>query len=147
MKRLKRRQVVQGATIYEVGSGSTKIHTIDFVENSKGFLLISPMRVVDGKQETLTYLEKCGEVDPDLLIHTDDNDIGKYTLYGSQWWIVSSLDYPQHKFRKEIYFLMEQSFDKYYENGEDDKDLIQLDYDKKDKRIHRDFLIDEIKQF
>ena len=145
MKRLKRRQVEKNTTVYEIMIGGSKFFTLDKIEDSKGFVLVSPMR--DG--QILTYLEKCGEVSSDLLIYTDDNDLGRYQLCGSQWWLVSSTDDLRHKFRKEINFLMEVSFDKYSETsgGVDDESITITDYRLKDKKIHKDYVEDDIIAF
>jgi hypothetical protein len=145
MKRLKRREVEKSTTVYEIRGGGSKIFTLDNVEGSNGFILISPLR--DG--QILTYLEKCGEVSSDLLIYTDDNDLGKYTLCGSQWWLVCSVNDERHKFRKEITFLMEQSFEKYSESAGviDDESIVITDYRLKDKKVHKDYIEDDIIAF
>lgn len=148
MKRLKKREVAEGITIYETIRGNKKIFTLDKVDNSKGFILISPLRVAFGNQETLTYLEESGDLSPDDLAHVDDNDSSKYTLCATQWWLVSTIEDSRHKFRKQINFLMEQSFDKYISsNTENDKELIEKDYELKDKRVHKDFITDNIIQY
>lgn len=163
MQKLRRRDVKKGAIVYECTDGMFTLEKVGV-----GLELVRPLREVDGKVETLTFLQELSDTDTEIenLLFLQEDDDGyidddpvKYSFCGSQQWIVESLLDRGHKFRKEIRFLMETSFEnemarkgekieKLKDKGSPDIESISyIDYKSKDKKIRKDFKDDNIEHF
>ncbi len=128
------------------------IDTLSFLEevNSKDYQVNS--LYVEVEDESL-YLSSPDMQSP--VFNWDDNDHAKYLYMGSQQWIVYNTTDPKHKFRKTITFLLGRSFDKECERRDKiekqkeekglpiPKSISYEDYQRKDKRINKNFRNDD----
>lgn len=171
--RVRRRDVKPGLTFFQCAGSEMQTLRSMGCEKESSFVLVRPLRVDDdGTVETLTFLEEVSpkdtqsdclyvEVEEEMLHLSaadrvnDDADYAKYLYMGKQQWIVYDVKDPKHNFRKSVSFLLGKTFeaecdkkDKVDRQKEEKglpipKSISFEDYQRKDKRINKNFKNDD----
>ena len=171
--RVRRRDVKPGLSFFQCAGSEMQTLKSSGCEKESEFVLVKPLRVdSDGTVETLTFLEEVTSKDTqsdclyveveEEMLHlppvdrvNDDADYSKYLYMGKQQWIVYDVKDPRHNFRKSLSFLLGKTFeadcdkkDRAERQKEEKglptpKSISYEDYQRKDKRINKNFKNDD----